>query len=184
MIEFDDAGIGCTLLGEVYVARRVETGEVVTEFIHVKEKPSTLLVDVLYAMLLKLQPAENEAIVLCRGKVFNGFEELLNKKGINVMRGKIEGKTNDLAEEKFLQELYNIGLPKTIQLKGKGYAAFYQSLMIWYKAFYQGENLLKNPNKKRKPKERDYMMNQVCHYPHLLAILFELPMKEPLKNVN
>lgn len=180
MIEFDDAGIGCTILGEVYVARRVETDEMVTAFIHVKEKEAKPTIEILYEMLTKFQPDENEEIILCRGNVFNGFEQFLKKKGLNVMRGKIEGITNDLAEERFLQELYNVGLPKTIQLKGKSYATFYQSVMLWYKVFYKGENLIKNPNKKRKPKERDYMMNQVHHHPNLLAILFGMKTEEKL----
>ena len=68
MIEFDDAGIGCTILGEVYVARRIETNEVVTDFLHVNERNERPLVDVLYKMLLKLQPKEGEEIFLCRGE--------------------------------------------------------------------------------------------------------------------
>lgn len=183
MIEFDDAGIGCTILGEVYVARRIETNEVVTDFIHVKERNERPLVDVLYKMLLKLQPKEGEEIFLCRGKVFNSFEQFLKKKDLPVTRGQILGKTNDLAEEAFLQELHNIGLPESIALKGKDYARFYQSVMIWYKAFYQGENLRKNPNRKRKPKERDYMMNQVHHHPNLLSILFGMSSTQDIEKI-
>lgn len=183
MIEFDDAGIGCTLLGEVYVARRVETDEIVTEFIHVRERGTRMVIDVLYSMLKKLQPKEGEIISLCRGKVFNGFDQFLKKKDFVVTRDKIVGKTNDLAEKVFIKELYKIGLPKSISLKGKNYGTFYQSVLLWYQTFYEGENIIKNPNKKRKPKERDYMMNQVCHYPHLLSILFDIPLNETLKNV-
>lgn len=178
MIEFDDAGIGCPILGEVYVARRIETNEIITGFIHVRDRNTRTLVDVLFGMLNELQPVEGEVIHLCRGRVFNGFESLLKSKGFSVERVQILGETNDLAEEAFLQELYTIGMPKTISLKGKDYAKFYQSVMVWYKALYQGSTLRKNPNKKRKPKERDYMMNQVSHHPNLLAILFGIKTKQ------
>jgi len=177
MIEFDDAGVGCPILGELYVGRRTETNRYAKAFISVnnKEKDSTL--KALLQILEDLNVRDNEEILLCRGTVFDEFEQVLRRDGRNVKRGKIEGATDTLAEVLFTLELRKIGVPSVISLHKRGYGRFYHDVMIWYHTLYTGEDLLK-PRKKEKKKPIDYVINRVCNYPHLMEILLREEVKK------
>lgn len=175
MIEFDDAGIGCPILGELYVARRVETNEMVVRFVSVEEKQNTHLSLILFKMLQDLKGRKEEDIFICRGHVFHNFARSLENSGYKVKRGVIRSITNDIAEDSFLEELYKIGLPTSILVHDRDFARFHQEVMLWYSTFYKGHNILK---KKKKLTPLDFVMNRVCHHPNLVAHLFEMNKEE------
>lgn len=175
MIEFDDAGIGCPILGELFVARRVETNEMVVRFVSVEEKQHTHLSMILLKMLQQLKGRKEEEIFICRGHVFHNFARNLEKSGYKVKRGVIRSITNDIAEDSFLEALRNIGLPKSIIVHKRDFARFHQEVMLWYSTFYKGQNIIK---KKKKLTQLDFVMNRVCHHPNLVAQLFEMNKEE------
>lgn len=175
MIEFDDAGIGCPILGELYVARRVETNEMVVRFVSVEEKQNTHLTLILFKMLQDLKGRKEEEIFICRGHVFHNFARSLEKSGYKATRGVIRSITNDIAEDSFLEALRNIGLPNSIVVHNRDFARFHQEVMLWYSTFYKGQNILK---KKKKLTQLDFVMNRVCHHPNLVAQLFEMNKEE------
>lgn len=175
MIEFDDAGVGCPILGELFVARRVETDEIVVRFVSVEEKQSKHLSLILLKMLQDLKGRKEEDIFICRGHVFHNFAKGLEKSGYKVTRGVIQSITNDIAEDSFLEALHNIGLPKSVIVHNRDFARFHGEVMLWYHTFYKGQNILK---KKKKATQLDYVMNRVHHHPHLVAHLFKMKKEE------
>lgn len=166
-IEIDDAGGGCTILGEVFVARRLETNEYKGIYVEKEDKVAKLL-----QLILSLQPTEGEEIHLCRGNEFDHFSRVLQQKGYVVKRIKVEGETNDLAEALFLDTLRTYGLPKSVVLEGKNYGKFYVQVNTWYETLYEGKALKSASNSKRKKKEMDFVINRVYKYPNLMSQLF------------
>lgn len=172
MIEMDDAGTGCPILGEVYVARRVETNETVIRFLRFHGINKHTLLSILTEMVMELKPKEEEEITLCRGHYFNALEQTLKKQNYRVKRAEIIGETNDAAEEMFLNELRKKGLPYSIKLVDKDYEMFHNKIMLWYDALYEGESLLKPRKHKLKPK--DYILNRVHHHPNLVKKILNI----------
>ena len=172
MIEFDDAGNGCPILGEVFVARRVETGENYKCFVEYNQKIRKRAISKSLREILKeINPKKDEKIVLCRGNIFDSFHRYLKEKKYNVERGKIEGETNDLAEEFMINKLREIGLPESINAYNRDFAQFNTFVTTWYLSSYTGEkNLLKSNN--HLYKDRMQIINNIYKYPNLLNILF------------
>lgn len=172
MIEFDDAGGGCPLLGEIFIARKVETNEY--RVIHLKHRKNSEIH--LYKMLVSLKAEkDDEEIVLCRGDVFDNFHKYLLKRKFNVRRGKIEGLTNDLAEDHFTRLLRTHGVPESIKLEGKDYGTFYNEILVWYYTLYKGPHLIKRSRRlKRKRNFRDFTHNPIYHFPNLVAQLCDI----------
>lgn len=179
MIEFDDAGGGCPLLGEVFVARKVETNEF--RVIHLKKRKNSEMH--LYQMLISLlHEKDDEEIVLCRGDVFDAFYKYLSQRKFNVKRGKIEGITNDMAEDQFTLLLRSHGLPESIKLIGKEYKQFYDEILIWYHTLYKGPHLMKRSRRnKKKLNFRHFTHNPIYHFPNLVADLLGIESEVSIK---
>lgn len=175
MIELDDAGGGCPIGGVAFAARRVETNEARTVYQTIQDKKEQKCETLLFDLIQALRVTKEEEIRLCRGVVFDSFERYLKQQGYYVTRGEIVGKTNDVAENGFLLELWKIGLPKTIRLYGRNYKKFHLEVLLWYNTFYRGESLLKNKPKRH---EKDFLLNRVHHHPHLVAYLLKMNYEE------
>lgn len=174
MIEIDDAGNGCPILGEVFAARRIETGDHAAVYIPLPQESArrTSKEEYIMSLLTKLNARKEEPILLCRGNTLNGFEQYLQKKKYDVQRGKISEETDKIAETFFMEKLYAIGFPKDLTLANREYREFYQIVKVWYIAIYQGNNNLLKSKRKKNIQIRGYMHNPVYHFPILLKKLF------------
>ena len=172
MIEIDDAGTGSPLLGEVYVARRVETNESAFLYVPIENMNRKDRNELLLKLLGDLKADINETIYLCRGPIFNHFHMILTNKGYEVKRVEIGQKTNDLAENYFLDKLYEIGFPKSINAKNRNYGEFSHYLNIWYQTLYKGKEDVRKPSTKGKVRTSHYMFNPVRKFPLLVEKLF------------
>ncbi|UZJ78543.1 hypothetical protein [Fictibacillus sp. KU28468] len=174
MIEVDDAGNGCPILGEVFAARRIETGEQAAVYVPLPSETSlkTSKEEYIMSLLTQLNVPKDEAVLLCRGNTLNGFERQLQHKGFDVKRGKISEETDKIAENFFMERLYDIGFPQDLSLSNREYREFYQMVKIWYISLYHGNKNLFKSKRKRNVKTRGYMHNPVYHFPNVLRELF------------
>lgn len=114
MIEVDDAGNGCPILGEVFAARRMETGEHAAVYIPLQRNGrQNIKEEHIMSLLEKLNVRKDEKLLLCRGNTLNGFSHFLEYRGYHVERGKISEETDQIAEAFFMECLYEIGFPRT-----------------------------------------------------------------------
>lgn len=119
VIEVDDSGWGDLVGGVVIVMRRVETGETYAD-----EIPLELFQDgefkyqiylrcaaqIILEGLDELAAPESEPIHICTGYIFKTAKETLRDLGYTVKEVKITGKTQELAEEEFLNSLEKRGV--------------------------------------------------------------------------
>ncbi|MDN4075019.1 MULTISPECIES: hypothetical protein [Fictibacillus] len=176
MIEIDDAGNGCPILGEVFAARRMETGDHAAVYVPLPSETSVKIPkeDYIMSLLTQLNVPKNETVLLCRGNTLNGFENQLQQKGFEVKRGKVSEQTDKIAETLFMDQLYSIGFPKDLSLSNREYREFYEMVKIWYISLYAGSKNLFKSGRKRPLKTREYMHNPVYHFPNVLRKLFYL----------
>ncbi|MDM5197338.1 hypothetical protein QUF79_04750 [Fictibacillus enclensis] len=174
MIEVDDAGNGCPILGEVFAARRMETGEHAAVYIPLPQETAdrTSKEEHIMSLLEKLNVRKDEKLLLCRGNTLNGFSHFLENRGYHVERGKISEETDQIAEAFFMECLYEIGFPRDLSLSDRAYYEFYQMVKIWYICFYKGKQNLFKSDRKGNVKRRGFMHNPVYHYPQVLGMLF------------
>jgi hypothetical protein len=173
MIEFDDAGCGSPLLGEVFVARRVETDEFYVVSIPRNASRKNAVLNACNELLGKIKPQTGETITLCQGEVFNGFAHSLRSKKslVNVERGKIVGKTNDLAEKAFKNELLSVGVPPSCLVFDRDYGAQREALLCWYYMFYTGKEPLHKLSVDIQQSSKKGIINTVYCYPSLVKQL-------------
>ncbi|HOP73467.1 MAG TPA: hypothetical protein PLC07_00210 [Bacillota bacterium] len=169
MIEIDDAGGGCFLGPEVLVIHRLETDEAWYLYIppYVKERV-LFATRILKRAFVDLAISPQEPIRLCRGEIFDLFEEYLKAKGYLVVREKVSAATDRLAEGKFMEILYSYGFPSDIRLRDRNYQEFYEWVSLWYHSLPKANKHL------CKARLRPPVRSQVLarKYPNLLRQLF------------
>jgi hypothetical protein len=133
MIEIDDAGGGCFIGPEVLVIHRLETGKVWYLDIppHVEERVKYAS-KILKAAFQELAVSKDEPVRLCRGEIFDLFQEYLSSRGYHVVREKVSEATDNLAETRFMDILYSYGFPRNLALRDRNYQEFYQLVSCWY----------------------------------------------------
>jgi hypothetical protein len=173
MIEMDDAGSGSPILGEVFVARRVETGEVFRAYTQHDAPRKKSALEEMVNLLDLIKPTPGETFYLCRGEIFNGFAAHLKKAGYPVERIEMIGETNDLAEETFREWLRSIGVPESIIFNDRDFAKQRKSLVAWYRIFYRGPEIHKD-NLVYEYDLRNYIIYNIFEYPLLMEkILYD-----------
>jgi len=99
--------------------RRVETGER-----HVGEVPLEMFqgsrfkekdyldraLEIVQDGIKALKVGKDEPLHICRGYVLSRAREVLEASGYNVVRSKIEGQTQELAESEFIDSLVRLGV--------------------------------------------------------------------------
>jgi hypothetical protein len=171
VIEIDDAGGGCFLGPEVLVIHRLETDDV-----WYLQIPPGVVERILYAAKIlkkafwELAITKDETIKLCRGEIFDLFQEYLTVNGYQVVREKVSNTTDKLAEAKFMEILYSYGFPTEIKLQNRNYQELYALVSYWYysQPQYQSKRIrktrLKSPARPRKIAQK---------YPNLIRMLLE-----------
>jgi hypothetical protein len=171
VIEIDDAGGGCFLGPEVLVIHRLETDEIWYLLI-----PPNVMERILYATkILKkafgdLAIPKDEKVKLCRGEIFDLFEEYLTTHDYRVVREKVSAATDSLAEAKFMEILYSYGFPAGIRLQNRNYQELYALVSYWYysEPRYQSKRIrkvrLRPPARPRKIAQK---------FPNLIRMLLE-----------
>ncbi len=133
MIEIDDAGGGCFIGPEILVIHRLETGNVwYLDIPPQVEERVTYASKILKAAFRELAVSKEEPVRLCRGEIFDSFQEYLSSKGYQVVREKVSDATDELAETRFMDVLYSYGFPRNLVLKDRNYQQFYQWVSCWY----------------------------------------------------
>jgi hypothetical protein len=147
-IIIDDAGSGDLLFGVVIGAFRDSTREFKYGVIDVKYfqpkffSRKTFLKQcskIVSKLLAELKPRKEEEIHLCRGYIFDGVIEKLEKKygEDKIHRIKVTGEAQDLTEIAYLDEVRNLGYEPLNEREDKRAKSFFH-MMRWLK---------KNPNK-------------------------------------
>jgi len=170
MIEIDDAGGGCFLGPEVLVIHRLETNEAWYFLLippHVKER-ILFATRILKKAFIELGISCQEPVRLCRGEIFDLFEEYLKAKGYPVVREKVSAATDRLAEGKFLEILHSYGLPSDITLRDRNYREFYEWVSLWYHSLPKAKKHLCKV--RLRPPVRTQVL--VKKYPNLLRQIF------------
>lgn len=133
MLEVDDAGGGCFLGPEVLVIHRLETGEswylLIPPEIYQRVRFATKL---LKGAFHQIGFTPEEPVRLCRGEIFNDFQQYLQEQGYQVVREKVSTATDSLAESRFLDILYSYGFPRILKLEDRNYKEFYELVSFWY----------------------------------------------------
>ncbi len=170
MIEIDDAGGGCFLGPEVLVIHNLTTSQVYYLMI-----PPQIIQRVPYATkILKkafrdLKISKNEPIKLCRGEIFDLFQNYLTEKGYQVVREKVSSQTDALAEQHFMEILYSYGLPRNVRLQERNYQGLYELVGYWF--FTEGRGMSRLSKARIKPPYRLRKMAQ--RYPNLVKLLLK-----------
>ncbi|HBE79286.1 MAG TPA: hypothetical protein DDW65_16165 [Firmicutes bacterium] len=173
MIEIDDAGGGCFIGPEVLVIHKLETGKV--WYLNI---PPTVQERIQYAArILKaafrdLAVSREEPVRLCRGEIFDLFQEYLMSQGYRVVREKVSDATDQLAEARFMDILYSYGFPRNLTLKDRNYQEFYQLVSCWYHYCKEEDNRLKGIRKTRL-QPSFYGRKVARKYPNLLRKMLE-----------
>ncbi|TCL62798.1 hypothetical protein EDC14_102379 [Hydrogenispora ethanolica] len=171
MIEIDDAGGGCFIGPEVLVIHHLETGS--ARFLYIPpqvENRISFATELLKAAFTELAITNQEPIQLCRGEIFDKFQEHLEQRGYHVIRQKVSSATDSLAEAEFMEVLYAHGLPRNIKLRNRNYQELYEMVGFWY--FSQRKRSLRGLLKTRlRP---PYRLKHVTErYPNLFRMLFQ-----------
>ena len=114
--------------------RRVETGER-----HVGEVPLGMFqgsrfkekdyldraLEIVQDGIKALKVGKDEPLHICRGYVLSRAREVLEASGYNVVRSKIEGHTQELAESEFIESLVRLGVGEKEEVVGmRSFSAF------------------------------------------------------------
>jgi hypothetical protein len=172
MIEIDDAGGGCFVGPEVLVIHNLETGKVWYRDIppNVQERVK-YAAKILKAAFRELAISKEEPVRLCRGEIFDLFQQLLEEQGYQVVREKVSDATDSLAESHFMDILYSYGFPRNLTLQNRNYQQFYQLVSCWY-YYYREDGHLKGICKTRL--QLPFYGRKVAKkYPNLLRLLLE-----------
>jgi hypothetical protein len=128
VVEVDDSGWGDLVGGVVIVMRRVETGEdywgeIPLEMFQGSEFKYKGYLRVATQIILDgldtLEVPKEEAIHICTGYVFTHAKDTLIELGYPVTEVKIEGATQTLAENRFIESLVAKGLGSKPELFSK-----------------------------------------------------------------
>lgn len=125
MIYIDDAGTGCCIGTPIVAVYREETGENAIGLI----EQGTSVSQLSYDLLMNLKPSKTEKILVCSWKKFNSLAQQLSSEGYSVERGQVEGEAQDFAENSFTEQLYELGLSRTVKLCGKEYQQFHNDIV-------------------------------------------------------
>jgi methionine synthase II (cobalamin-independent) len=116
------------------VMRRVETGER-----HVGEVPLEMFqgsrfkekdyldraLEIVQDGIKALKVGMDEPLHICRGYILSRAREVLEASGYNVVRSKIEGHTQELAESEFIESLVRLGVGEKEEVVGmRSFSAF------------------------------------------------------------
>ncbi len=171
MIEIDDAGGGCFIGPEVLVIHRLETGS--AHYLYIPPQIAdriSFATELLKGAFTQLGITNQEPVQLCRGEIFDQFQEFLERRGYQVIRQKVSSETDCLAEAEFMEVLYSHGLPRNIMLHNRNYQELYEMVGFWY--FSQPKRLVRNLQKIRlRPPYR--IRNVTQRYPNLFRMLFQ-----------
>lgn len=171
MIEVDDAGGGCFLGPEVLVIHRLETDEtwylLIAPEIYERVRFATKL---LKKAFRELRISAAEPVRLCRGEIFDEFQQYLEGQGFQVIREKVSAATDSLAEAKFMEILYSYGFPSKLKLENRNYRQFYDLVSFWY---YSQPQVQKRKIRKvrLRPPHRSRMIAQ--QYPNLVRMMLD-----------
>ena len=114
--------------------RRVETGER-----HVGEVPLEMFqgsrfkekdyldraLEIVLDGIKTLKVGKDEPFHICRGYILSRAREVLEASGYNVVRSKIEGRTQELAESEFIGSLVRLGVGDRDEVAGmRSFSAF------------------------------------------------------------
>jgi hypothetical protein len=172
MIEIDDAGGGCFIGPEVLVIHRLETGKV-----RYLDIPPNVQERIKYAAKIlkkafrELAISKEEPVRLCRGEIFDLFQEYLTAEGYRVLREKVSDATDHLAEARFMDILYSYGFPRNLMLKDRNYQQFYQMVSCWY--YYCKESNHLQGIRKTRLQPSFFGRKMAQNYPNLLRLLLE-----------
>lgn len=172
MIEIDDAGGGCFIGPEVLVIHRLETGKVrylnIPPEVQERVKYAT---KILKTAFRELAITKEEPIRLCRGEIFDPFQQYLMEKGFQVVREKVSETTDSLAEMRFMDILYSYGFPRNLTLQDRNYQQFYQLVSCWY-YYCKDDERLRGIRKTRL--QPSFFGRKVAQkYPNLLRLMLE-----------
>lgn len=171
MIEVDDAGGGCFIGPEVLVIHRIETGTV--RYLYI---PPNVIDRIKYAAKIlkaafqELAITREEPIRLCRGEIFDPFQEYLESQGYHVAREKVSESTDCLAELHFMQILYSYGFPRHLTLQDRNYQYFYQLVTCWYYSQIGGHMKTIRKARLHPPFQTRRLVQK---YPHLFRLILE-----------
>ncbi|HYH04370.1 MAG TPA: hypothetical protein VEC37_14865 [Bacillota bacterium] len=171
MIEVDDAGGGCFLGPEVIVMHRLETGEtwyvLIAPEIYERVRFAAKL---LKKAFRELGISPSEPVRLCRGEIFDEFQQYLEYQGYQVVREKVSAETDSLAEAKFMEILYSYGFPSKLKLENRNYRELYDLVSFWY---YSQPQVQKRTIRKvrLRPPHRPRLIAQ--QYPNLVRMMLE-----------
>lgn len=165
MLEVDDAGGGCFLGPEVLVIHRLETGEswylLIPPEIYQRIRFATKL---LKGAFRQVGFTPEEPVRLCRGEIFDDFQQYLQKHGYQVLREKVSVATDSLAETRFLEILYSYGFPRRLKLEDRNYREFYELVSFWY---YSQPHLQRRKIRKNRLRAPQLPRRIAQQYPHL-----------------
>ncbi|HBF38915.1 MAG TPA: hypothetical protein DDW50_16545 [Firmicutes bacterium] len=172
MIEIDDAGGGCFVGPEVLVIHKLETGKAWYLNIppHVEERIKYAS-KILKAAFQELAISKDEPVRLCRGEIFDPFQDYLSSKGYQVVREKVSEATDQLAEVRFMDILYSYGFPRNLTLKDRNYQQFYQLVSCWY--YYCKDDQHLHGIRKTRLQPSFFGRKIARKYPNLLRMLLE-----------
>ena len=172
MIEIDDAGGGCFIGPEILVIHRLETGKVWYLNIppHVEERVKYAS-KILKAAFRDLEVTKDEPVRLCRGEIFDRFQEYLSSKGYQVVREKVSEATDSLAETRFMDILYSYGFPRNLVLRDRNYQQFYQLVSCWYYYCKEVSNL--HGIRKTRLQPSFFGRRIARQYPNLIRMMLE-----------
>jgi hypothetical protein len=173
MFEVDDAGGGCFIGPEVLVIHHVESGGYWYYYIppHIHERVG-YATKLLKEAFLELAISKADPVRLCRGEIFDPFENYLLEQGYQVVREKVSEKTDKLAETGFNEVLYSYGLPRNVTLEGRNYYEFYTLVSCWY--YSQPQHLVGKIRKKRLKEAAPFWTKKLARkYPNLVRLLIE-----------
>jgi hypothetical protein len=126
VIEVDDSGWGDLLGGVVIVMRRKETNQVYVEEIPIElfQGPEfkykvylRYTLEIIIKGISHLEIQKEEPIHICTGYIFTIAREGLEELGFTVVSVKIEGPTQELAENEFLKHLEKLGVGKNSEIR-------------------------------------------------------------------
>ena len=161
VIEVDDSGWGDLVGGVVIVLRRVETGEDYSgeiplelfqgsEFKYKEYLRSAT--QIILEGLDRLNASTDEAIHICTGYVFTHAKDTLIELGYPVTEVKIVNKTQDLAENRFIESLVRMGLGSKQELFAK---RSFNGWLKWVKQDLKNREMYVKTGWGNWPKHRD-----------------------------
>lgn len=170
MLEIDDAGGGCFIGPEVLVIHRLETREawylIIPPQVIERVECGTKL---LKKAFKELEITQQEPVRLCRGEIFDPFQQYLEEHQYQVVREKVSSATDELAESKFMEILHSYGFPKELVLEQRNYYKFYEMVAFWY---YSSEVHKRGLRKARL--QPPYRARRIAQkYPHLFRLIFK-----------